>query len=175
MSSSFETYFTLDGKTAYPHITVYQAKFPNNNLGKLTSELKEILNEIGTIDVKMNGFRNYGEYIFWKCNMSKDLFRLHKTILNRLNPLREGLILDIFKEGKFNEIESKNIKQYGSMVVDTIYEPHITITRLRNVSDSQKSMNILESGDYKFDVTKISLGYFGPHGTITGIMKQIDV
>lgn len=177
VSSQLPTEFTL-GQDRYPHITIYQARFPNKNIGQLKKIIDEIAHKTRLFEIEMCPFaiNVVRGFVWWNCIKTDDLARTHLETISRVNPLREGLVPEGLKTYPATEGDKKDIKNYGSLLVGEHYFPHITITRLKNSEDKEKAQGILGEGEYSvFGVDKIVLGQMGDHGTVTEIIEEFPL
>ncbi len=177
ISSKLPVEFVL-GQGTIPHITIYQATFPNKNIEKLKDIVREIASQTTPFEIEMGPFlANVGVpgFVWWNCIKTDIMNKVHLEIIDRANPLREGLVPDNLKNYSGPEIGKKEIEGYGSLLVKERYSPHITITRIKNPDDSDKVMNILGEEKSEFKADKIVLGYLGDHGTVTGIIEDFPL
>lgn len=175
LASRLSIEFTL-GKDKHPHITIYQARFPTKNVEKLKEVIRQIVSKTRLFEIKMAEFlANVGVpgFIWWTAKKSDQLLKVHWKILDSVNPLREGLIPEGLKNYPAKEEDKMEIENYGSLLVGKRHQPHITITRIKNLSDGQKALKILGKEEHStFTADKIALGYLGDHGTVTGIIEE---
>lgn len=167
-----ETDFILDGKTKFPHITVYQARFPEKNMASISATLKTIAGKITPFEVSLGKFSSFGEFIFWDADVTNELMYLHRSVLYLVNPLREGLILKGLQDGKWDMGLTYNIQNYGSLLVGSSYQPHITIAHPTHKEDVKKTVVDLRPRVAKFTANKMCIGLLGDYGTVTKILEE---
>ncbi len=122
--------FVLNQENLIPHITIYQALYPNKNIDKLRNIAKELSFGQELLEIQLDSIViSHQTFLFWKCSQNKTLQGLHEKAVKLANPLREGLIpssLSNIKE--FSEEDRHDIKMFGSLLIGPHYDPHITIT-----------------------------------------------
>mgnify|MGYP001591426391 CR=1 FL=1 len=176
ISKTIDTHFVLNNDTLFPHITIYQAHYPNHNIEKIKNTLLSLSQTIHPISIQMKNFSvMYDTFIFWNCVKTQELLSIHQRMVDLFNPFREGLIIpNLALIENMDEVGKSEIAQYGSLLIGPRFTPHITITRIKN---SEKSLEILEAlktenANDTFETTEIVLGYLGDHGTVKGIIKK---
>lgn len=169
---TYQTDFVLDGKTKHPHITIYQARFPEKNIDSIVAYLKTIASRMAPFEVMLGKFFNDRGYIWWNAELTNEFVHLHRSILYQLNPLREGLILRGLQSGRWEMDETYNIQNYGSLIVGNLFQPHITITHTSNQQDARKIIEEMRPRVAKFIATKIHLGVLGDYRTVTKILEE---
>lgn len=177
VSSQLPTEFTL-GQDRHPHITIYQARFPNKNIKKLKDIIREIAEKTEPFEIEMGPFvvNAVRGFVWWNCLKTETLTRVHLEMIERANSLREGLIPEGLKNYPTAGDEKKDIENYGSLLVGGHYPPHITPTRLKNPKDGEKALEILGEREYStFEVDRIALGRMGDHGTVTAIIEEFPL
>jgi 2'-5' RNA ligase len=162
------TLFTLSNTDRFPHISVYMIKIPLKNLGKVQKEVKKIAESIKPFPVTSYRYRYYDKvWVSIRYFRNIHLRRLQKMILDRINPLREGHLMD---NDKLN-LRSMPIKKqralekYGFRRVLKEYNPHITLTKLQNQLSLPKMDIKLKWDDMSFTANKLAIYISGEYGT----------
>lgn len=175
VAQNFQTEFVLDEQKFMPHITVYQAHFPVNNIEKIKDVLDQIAHSTAPFGVTLGEFSiSHDTFLFWNAQVSENLRRLHDQIVENNNHLREGLILPVLATVTgLTEDDKVDMQNYGSLLIGSRFRPHITITRLSDQKDEENVMKSLRKFNYKaiFEVNELILGYLGPNGTVNGIIE----
>lgn len=164
--------FVLDGKTNHPHVTIYPARFPQKNVDAAIAYLKTIASRMAPFEVALGKFYNHSGFIWWNAELTNEFVHLHRAVLYQLNPLREDLVLKGFQSGKFGMDETYNIQNYGYSLVGSLFQPHITISRVSDQQDARRVVEEMRPRVAKFIATKIHLGVQGEHGTLTEILEE---
>ncbi|MBI3443615.1 hypothetical protein HY008_03010, partial [Candidatus Woesebacteria bacterium] len=177
VAHNFPVEFVLDGKTLYPHLTLYQLEVPDKNL----SIVKKRLSNIFKLVIKAKFDHYFGSesgFLSWDCSTDKNLFGLHKEIVKSLNPLREGLSLPLEKL-KYNFLTDQHylqIEKFGSSGLFEYFRPHITITRLKRGDIYKKALHILpHKKPLVVNFKKAALGKLLIHGSVTQIIEEYNL
>lgn len=177
ISDELGSRYLLSSNTTIPHITVYQAQYPDKNVGKLKSMVKEFTLEQGLFEIKLDAITvSYGTFLFWNCEKTRALQDLHEKAVMLANPLREGFIPSQLADRTNLTFGDKyDIKTFGSLLIGSRYQPHITITRLNKETDGREAIKILtESKKLSFNPKRLILGYLGEHGIVTGVIESFS-
>ncbi len=178
ITKKIATHFTLNTNTLLPHVTIYQARFPKQNLKKVVQKAKEIARLVQPFTIELNLLSvEYETFFFWHCKKIDQLLKLHKDIVDATNKLREGLVLShLAGVTGLSEEDRKDIQMYGALLIGPRYRPHITLTRLLNSTDSEKALHIIgKKKKMQFLVKNVIVGYLGDHGTVNGIVETIPL
>lgn len=171
--------FVLDSERYKPHITLYQGYYPDRNLAGLYDALKDIGRKNQQFEVQMGDFElSHGTFLFWNCVKTLELKALHESILEKANPLREGNIPPITAQllPRLPDNEKAMVQATGSILNKELFHPHITITRLKNASESPLALRMLGREEKALFVPdKLAVAHLGPHGTISEIIQEIPL
>lgn len=169
--------FVLNSNFLIPHITVYQARYPIENMDKLKEITKNLSLEQEIFEIELNAITiSHETFLFWNCEKSLILQNLQKKAVELANPLREGLIpASLSSVTGLSEGDRYDVKHYGALLIGPRYRPHITITRLNKGEDAKKTIKVLGSSkNILFKPKGLILGYLGEHGTVTGIIENFS-
>ena len=167
--------FVLNSSSLIPHITVYQAQYPSENMDEVKNIARDLSLDQKLFEIKLDVITvSYETFLFWNCERSLILRNLQKTAVELANPLREGLIpVSLSNVTGLSRGDQYDVKTFGALLIGPRYMPHITITRLNKKVDAKKAMEIL-SGSKKlsFKPKGLILGYLGEHGTVLKIIEN---
>lgn len=173
LSEKFQTNFVLDGKKIHPHMTIYQARYPEKNLDTIRAYLKNIAGRTAPFEVVLGKFSRWRNFVFWDTENTNEIVHLQKSIIYQLNPLREGLIPKGLQNGKWDMTETYQIQNYGTLLPGSSVAPfHITISNLKQEASVPTALQEMNPRVTKFIVTKIALGILGEYGTVTEILEE---
>lgn len=177
LADKFPVEFILAKNDYLPHITLYQAEFPEKNIEKIKLTIKDICKKNFSFKINLLGFSNFEKFIFW--NIKSGLInKLHQQVVGKLNPLRQGLIMNNLLSVNKNLYTGvkEDIKKYGSLLIGKNYLPHLTITCLRNKSYIKKALQELKNNNsLVFTVNKIHIGLLDKFGTVRKIIFTEDL
>lgn len=172
LRESFKTLSVLDGKNTFPHITLYQARFPEKATDAIRAYLKTIAGKNAPFEVSLGRFSSFYRSIWWEAQLTNEILHLSKAVIYQLNALRQGLVIDFWKNGKWNMSETYSIQNYGSVLMSESFLPHIMIATLENAEDVQPALRAMRPRVAKFVASKMHLGVLGKFGTVTEILEE---
>src|SRR6266496_218453 len=79
VSRHFKTKYVLDGQTYHPHMTLYQAHYPIDNLAMVQENLAKVAEKVSQFDIDMHHFSVLSGFIFYDATKSTELLTLHHT------------------------------------------------------------------------------------------------
>lgn len=171
LSESFATEFTL-GQNRIPHITVYQARYPEKNLESIEYNLNVIAKKTSPFELPLSKFSTFKGYVFWDSDFTNEFSFLNKSVVYQLNPLRDGLVLEHLRNFSGSMGERFDIQNYGSLIVGRSLSPHVTISKTVREADALRAFQELRPRIVRFNVTSIFLARLGPFGTVTEILRE---
>lgn len=169
-----DAYFVLDGVEYFPHATNYAVEFPAKNLDKIIKAVEQLSLEFlpfevsTTMNIADQGWIGvYFEY-------SNIIRKMHSAFVKNLNPLRENRIRDKFEsDDRFSpEDERENIAKFGHPWVMELYEPHLTITKLKDEAAAEKVAREMIWPIKKFKVDTVGIFIGGEHGTCRKLIRE---
>src|SRR3989344_2573680 len=165
IAADFPVQFVLNNSNFLPHITLYQAHFPNADIDSLNNSLLQLVRTLQPVTIHLTIFAvRFGTFLFWNCEKTKELQEFHEKVVTIANPFRNGLILPHLSSLTDITMEDKNdIEQFGALLIGPRYYPHITITRLQDSMDGEKALQkIGASKQITFTVDTVVVGNLGP-------------
>ncbi len=175
ISEKEDAYFVLDGVEYFPHITNYSIEIPEKNLEKLIEAVEKLAKEFSSVEfIFDNNIMADTGWIAPYFERTQQLKDIHEGFIGALNILRENHIREKFMnsdEFSSNE-EQGNIVKFGHPWVMGLYEPHLTITRLKDNNIAEKVAKELNWIIKKFQVDAIGIFISGEHGTCIKLIKE---
>lgn len=150
ISKQYKTTFVLDGKKFYPHITLYQAGYPQNVLASLEQKLTRIVKSVSPFYIRSANFSTFRGFLFLNIHKNKEIVLLQESIFSALGPLSNSM----------------------SPLAGDAFVPHITITRLQNPDDSKSALPLLGKIEISHEAHSLCLANIGPDGTVNEIFKE---
>lgn len=162
-----------------PHLTLYMTKYPEKNIEKVLEKIDELAKKTKVFEMEFNSKSCHSSgTVFIDPVMSKDLYSLHSSLVNILNPLREGL----YNEDELNlpgrgEKAKNSLMNFGMWAVKKDYIPHVSVGRIENPQKEAKIAlsAIPEEINFKTLVNEISFVERGPNGTCKKILKTFPL
>lgn len=168
-----KTFYTLDTNNHLPHLSLYSARYPVKNKNAVQSILQHITKEQKTFFIELSSFSVFSNYLFYNALTNAALQQLHECIVEKLNPLREGLISDTTRALTGLSPEQKEmILAYGYVSVKKLYMPHISITRFKEQVTLETMKMLLPDEKTVFRAEKLAISLFAVHGTCPQPLTQ---
>lgn len=123
--------FTLGGDK-FSHMTVFMARFANENIDKVVKSAEQAVVSVQSFDCEHTGyFMTEGRYLEISYRKSPFFMQLHEALIEGLadlrldpgNPYEEGYFTPYTQEQRHNAEET------GYDLARSLYRPHITLTR----------------------------------------------
>lgn len=150
LSRKFDTFFTLDGRKAYPHVTLFACNSDANHIKAVMPEIKNLAGKFKPLNIQLSSFVNDGQFFIWKCVKSGKLVKLRRGVAS-------GVRLVYGYRSKASKA----------------YKPHITITRLKNTSDFKSVYKLVKQQKTSFTADYIAVCKTSvKHGTVTQIIAK---
>jgi 2'-5' RNA ligase len=177
IGKSNESFFILDNIQFHPHITIYSPEYPIQNLKEVLKTVEEIAKNQEKIEFTFKELGIVEDFIAIFFNVSPEVKSLHKKIVTRLNPLREGHLRDKYLPSSehyssFSQKQLENIQKYGYPNVMDLYHLHLTITCLKDKSLAEKIVNSLSWKINHLFIDKLAVYTMGHSGTCKELVKE---
>lgn len=162
-----------------PHLTLYQFPVYINMIDNVISELEVISKGFQTITLSSNKF-NYNadegsfEIIY---NNDDRLSRLQQQMVEEMNKLRKGLILEKDPSNHKPDVNNQNIRDYGFAEINDKFKPHTTLNWF-DFSSSNNTPEVFSFPQSKAPlpqaITFDRMGVFilGPQGTCCQALER---
>lgn len=169
----------LNNTDQIPHLTLYMTKYPERNIQKVVEKISRIAQTTKPFQMKLIGKSCHASgTLFIDAEMSVNLYRLHEKLVDRLNPLREGLFNEeeLTVQG-MTEKNKKMLIEYSMWAVKNDYLPHISVARVYNpAKDRENVLKLLpETIQYQTTVQNIAFVVRGPNGTCNKILQKFEL
>ena len=178
LSNKFHTFFTLDSKNFFSHITLYSPELPISNYEKISSTISSIANAYDVFEIEFDELMAMkGGNVFANYKYSESLGLLRQNVVSNLNPLREGVIRDKYKDLKYLSLKEKEeVEQYG-YPINRYHFPHITLSVLQNPSEATNAVQVIGRQTFPASLTVKSLAICetGTLGTVTKILQVYNL
>jgi len=179
LGEEHEAFFVLDGVNFHPHLTIYSPEYPEHNLKEVLKTVEEIAKKTNRIKFVFRKIKPHQGFIGIHFEPSSEIKNMHKEIVLKLSPLREGRIRDKYKvddfKMTFSPKEQEYIAKYGYANAMELYDPHFTTIRLKNELLAEKVAENLEWDIPEFIIDKIGIYRTGGHGTCIELVKEFSL
>lgn len=158
-----------------PHLTVFMGLFPDYS--PVQAAMQVVNAEFFPISLEFSKIRLSSDgYVFWDAVNHEKLQALHEKVVEKLNPLRQGLTRDKFllEKEKFTHAERENIEKYGFPWVMNLFMPHLTLGRLPTNHIESKTEEFLHKLQQSLfcPVESLALGQVGENGTVRSLFSD---
>ncbi len=172
-----ETHFVLDGVNFYPHVTIYPPEYPEEKVSEVLGAVEQIAKSISPARFKYSRIDSLQGYVGISFEHTSEIKAIHKQVVEALNPLREEHIREKYSEYQmqFTAAQLKNIAEYGYPDAMSLYDPHLTITRLKDESKAEELVSTINWDILEFVVSKIGVYKSGEHGTCKELIKEFNL
>jgi 2'-5' RNA ligase len=137
LASSLEsdaTIFVLDGKKAFPHMTVYMGRFPESAIAEVLQAAKTAIETNAAVFCEQSGyFLTAGRYVEVSYKKTPELMTLHERLLDALKPFRysPGSPIEESYFAPYIADQQNNAEATGYDLAYDLYRPHITLARYK--------------------------------------------
>lgn len=173
IANQYKTTFILDGKGFHPHITLYQASYPDRNEMLIGSILTNVSQASKQFSVQVRGVSTLWGFIFLDVLLDDHIKNIHAAVVSSLNELREGMIMEhtqaLLSSPDVPEQMKESIRAYGSPLAMEAFHPHITLCRLTDVASAEAVCASLKNVTAEFQVNAIHVANIGMDGTVNEI------
>ena len=167
----------LDGKNYFPHISIYPPEFPEQGLDKIISEVIKISKSVKPFKLTFKDILYEEGFLGINFKNDKKVKELHLMVLESINPLREDLMRDKYKDKKFLGKQTKIAKgyiiKYGYPRVLDLYIPHLTLIRFDSLKSSDEVISKIKWDKNEIEVSKLGIFEMGDNGTCIKLIKEI--
>ncbi len=175
ISKKDETYFVVDNKNIFAHITIYSPEYPAGNLEKVLKTVENIAKEFSAPKFIFQKVKAGQGFVTLDFDYSEEIKRIHETIVEKLNPLRENHVRQKYTDSymmKFSEEKNENIRKYGYPDSMRFYHPHMSLARLKNEDLAERIAKEIYWPVKEFKVEKLGAYRMGEHGTCVELLKD---
>lgn len=167
------TFFTVDGVTIHPHISLYHIPLTQSSLETVTRILQETLQTIQPFLLEQETYYpDQGVWVGLRYVASKPILDLHTSVIDALRGSRviEDDTRYAERWSEMDHGERKNLKECGWAHAYTHYSPHITFTKLREPRTG--ILDHLPQREFSFLADHIGLYELGDHGTCVRLIAD---
>lgn len=178
--------FVLDGKDFIPHITCYSPEFPSRNKKKIFQRLSKLTSNLKKFEITFKGLKITEEdnYCGVVVSIAKDekIDKLHRLIIKKLNPLREGHLREKYKDPEYikkfphakRELMEKILLEVGYPRVLEAYRPHISIIAYQK-DVTKKEIKLPKFNLKNMKVSEVGLFTMGEYGTCNKLIHKFEL
>lgn len=162
------------GADRFAHMTVYMARFHNDDIRKVIKRTAAIIKHIRSFTCPHTGYyMTDGGYYEVSYEKSPPLTELHKELIRQNGPLRinpgKPFIESYF--APYSEKQVANAQETGYDLAYDLFRPHITLTRYAQ----PERPSIFPDIDLSFDVTKIAVYKADDNGAVYELLEEFVI
>jgi hypothetical protein len=169
------TDFTLGLDTYVPHVSLYMLRLKTEDLPKVEERLAGIAAHTPALRLEADHYSQAEGYIGANYTRTADIDTLQKTVVEAINPLRDGLRPNAAARlPQATGPVRRNLEQFGYRSVGELFRPHLTFTRFTNrlpIPLEDMGAPTAFSGRYP----KLALCEMGPSGTCIRIIQEFPL
>jgi 2'-5' RNA ligase len=173
------TYFVLDDKSFLPHISLYYAEFPEENLARIISALQQLAKELNSFTALITGYGDYQDYVGVALKKTEGVQELQHKVIESINPLREGIIRGKYQTEEYQstlaEPQKQNILLFGYPTVGADWDPHLTLTRFKDIHLARKFSEELSWEISQMRIDTLGVYAMGNNGTCIKLLDAIPL
>lgn len=171
-----DTMFVL-GEGLFPHMTVYMARFSNDDINKVVAATETALQQARSFRCRHTGYLiTGGRYFEASYEKSPALLAFHELLIThnadlRINPGSP------FAEGYFApyaEEQQKNARETGYDLARNLYRPHITLTRYHE-GTVPETYPALPAARLSFDMHRVCVYKADDNGAVYELIREFNV
>ena len=162
LSKKVESKFSYTKNIYRPHFTLSFGLFPQKNVERVTDIIRSITFSPFRIFADNVSIDKGGFFKYVPSQGYENVCALHEEILEKLNPLREGVLREKYQnldDEEYTQRDRELIQKYGRRWVREQYEPHITIMKIekKNIPRARKLIKNLRVPKLEFIANEIAL------------------
>jgi hypothetical protein len=171
----FGTLFTLEIGKFYPHVSVYMVQLRSDDLPKVEQTLAEIAATTEPINLNSSKYYQVKNFIDADYNKPAKLTELQMSIVNAINPIRDGLREnDKERMKEATGLALENFRQYGWNTIGELYRPHLTLTRFIQAVESPEAV-LPNPSEFNGLFPKLGLFAMGENGTCIKQLAEFNL
>lgn len=169
------TFFTLDGRQYFPHLSLYMTQLKVDDLDKVAEVLTLEASKTQILDLIATGYGQVKGFLDVEYQRIEALDALQITVVNAINPIRDEMIeKDKERMREATDIARDNFEKFGYKYVGELFRPHATLTRFIDEHGIDIS-DLPEFESFSGQFTKLGLFEMGGNGTCIQQIAAYDL
>ena len=181
IAETHDAYFTLDAERFFPHLTIYSPEYPKAEQAKILSNVEMVAGKTPKLTLKYVGTTSEQGYIGLRMELTDEIRSLHGALVEMLNPFRGERLRAAYREDaadykmRFSKEQKENIKQYGYPGAMSLYNPHMSVIRLKDEAEAMEVAEKLSWSIELFKFERLAVYAMGEHGTCTKELASFEL
>lgn len=172
-----KTYYILDDKKYLPHITLYNAEYPKEEVDRVYTTIKNFFSDKKSFSLKFLEFRSTKGWVGMEFVRTVQVYNLHKRIVALLNPLRRNFFSEKHRLElrEFTNEKRNNEIKYGYDGAMSFYRPHLSLLRYKDPKIGEKAARNYNKKAIHVPSSKVAIAAIcesGKNGTVVKIIKK---
>lgn len=174
-----ESYFVLNASSALPHITLYSPEYPVQRIPEVLETVRRIAASTKPFTAHFTQVDSHRGYIDLALENTAAWVNLHTTVVQALNPLRDGHLrakyLDQNELKNYSPSQQENMNIFGSVEVGASFRPHLTLVKLADSTAAKEVAEGVQLPVKPFAVATLAAFTMGEHGTCRKVVAQWEL
>jgi len=181
IAETYDEYFILDAEQFFPHVTIYAPEYPSAKQSNVLSSVEAIALKTSRLTLGYVGTTSKQGYVGLRMKLTDEMRDLHIELVEKLNPLRGEQLRAAYREDaadyqmRFSDDQKGNIKKYGFPEAMSLYNPHMTVIRLKDEAEAKEVAERLSWIIDSFEFTQLGVYAMGDHGTCIEELAAFDL
>lgn len=171
--------FILDGRNFFPHFTLYSPEYPLSQVNEVIKKVESLASRLYPVEMKFIGLKSNQGFITLDFILTPPLKKMHETIVEILNPLRENHHKEKYDapdyQMKLSEEQKNNIIKYGYADAMSLYQPHLSIIRLKDEKIAGEIIKNIVWPEKEFTIDTLAIYKMGEHGTCVELVAEFKL
>lgn len=171
--------FILDGRNFFPHLTLYSPEYPLRQINEVIKKVESLTKQLNPVEMKFEGLKSNQGFIVLDFVLTPALKKMHETIVEALNPLRQGHHREKFDapdyQMKMSVEQRDNIIKYGYPDAMNLYQPHLSVIRLKDEKVAKEIGKKIAWPAKEFIIDTLGVYKMGKHGTCIELVAEFKL
>lgn len=155
-----------------PHVSLYNTAFPIGTDAVIVETLQSLTKTLAPFDIHLKGTSIVHGNIFANAERTADIDRIHETLIEALNSVREGMFNPGELALQLSSEELDRLKKTGMLLSLDAFLPHVTLARPTDSNRTAEAVSLLPQIDTSAKVDAIHLVETGPYGTCKRLIES---
>ena len=178
ISKEYDSKVILNTQDTLPHITLYKAKFEEENIDKVLSVVDKVCRNNKQCTTHFLYFEKiFDGWIYLQYKNTEGLLSLHKDLIQKVNPLRNSWIgTSWWRDQSFLTPKHEQYQeQYWSYFILDYFQPHVTVWLIDKATHFDQSNFEINSNLSTIMIDEIAVCTGWKNGTIIDVIESFEL
>jgi 2'-5' RNA ligase len=178
LEKSFGSWYVLSADRFPPHLTVWIAYIPSQNIEATGNALQIAAQSIPRFSVNVDRFEvEDSGFVSIRIANSETLRRIHYSLLEKLNSYRAGYIPPKYAEklDSYPPGQRESITTFGTRFAGQLFSPHLTVGVIKPEYVSEARISLGEPETSPFNVCRLTLFRQGEEGRSIEVLNEVTL